>query len=73
MSKLSHEIKELRKDIAKLEKKHEVMAMGIVQIMNLLKGGIKLTMKKPPQASAQRKILVPGSDIKTLPRERRSP
>ncbi len=73
MSKLAHEIRELRKDIARLEEKHEIVAIGIVKIMDRLKGGIKLTMTKPPRTPAQRKILVPNSSVKILPRERRSP
>ena len=72
MSKLSHEIRALREEIAGLEKKQEIVAMGVAKIIDLLKGGIKIEMR-PPQTQAQRKILVPGSNVKIESRRRRSP
>lgn len=53
-----------------MEKKQEIIAIGVAKIIDLLKGGIKLEVR-PPQASAQRKILVPTSNVKIEPKRRK--
>ena len=72
MSKLSHEIRELRDGIAKLEKQQGMVAVGVAKIIDLLKGGIKIEVR-PPQVQNQRKILVAGPNVKIESRKRRSP
>jgi len=70
LSKLSHEIRALKDEIVKLEKNQEIVAAGVVKVIDLLKGGIKIEVR-PPQA-AQKKILVAGPSVKIEPK-RRSP
>jgi len=72
LSKLSHEIRELKGEIAKLEKNQEIVAVGVASIIDLLKGGIKIEVR-PPKVSPQPKILVAGPSVKVESRKRRSP
>lgn len=70
MSKLSHEIRALKDEIAKLEKQQGMVAVGVAKVIDLLKGGIKIEMR--PQVQNQRKILLAGSGVK-IESKRRSP
>ncbi len=72
MSKLAHEIRELKGEIVRLEKNQEIVAKGVTRVIDLLKGGIKISVM-PPQAQSQRKILVAGSNVKIESKGRRSP
>ncbi len=72
MSKLAHEIRELKGEIVRLEKNQEIVAKGVARVIDLLKGGIKISVM-PPQAQSQRKILVAGSNVKIESKGRRSP
>jgi len=71
LSKLSHEIRALKDEIVRLKKNQEVVAVGVAKVIDLLKGGIKIEVR-PPQEATQKKILVAGPSVK-IESKRRSP
>ncbi len=68
LSELLYEIQQLRKEVKTLKDEHTALATALAIMMNLLKGGIKISMAKPPGMSGQKKIVVPGSNVKIQPR-----
>ncbi len=64
LSELLYEIQQLRKEVKTLKDEHTALATALAVMMNLLKGGIKISMVKPPQGLGQKKIVVPGSNVK---------